>query len=427
MSNPSASSKTPNNNLPILLLLLVLLLIFASPYLVWVLLPSRDLPGLIVDKTVPDHTYREHNGLIWALNYYKVQPPESEADAWRKAQDYIGFYPAPKPVFSAKNPGEGVELSTEPLQGKQWLYVTDTYGVYHQDVENAAAYEKRQELEGLPFSNTEAQTPLLSPDYSPHIYGGTQHAEIDALEAFAQRGGHVIGEFNLFASPTKAAERERLETFFGVRWTGWTGRFFVKLENEEEVPVWARENYLRAYGIPWDFSGKGWLFVHEDGRIGVLEEDERSERKTVERDVPPQALKIYLTQPQDDLLNGVYDKVPYTYWFDIIEAEPAQVLAEYGFEAHNKGAERLKALGIPLRFPFMVKSSSEPLRMYVAGDASDRDQDATIYQLKGRLSWERFGRFKESQDSQEAFFWEFYLPWIGNVLDHVATRPCVEC
>lgn len=179
---------------------------------------------------------------------------------------------------------------------------------------------------------------------------------------------------------------------------------------------------------PVIITGQGWLFVHEDGRILVLEEEQVVKGKLQLRDVPDQALKISLTQPDHPLLKSVYDQVPYTYWFDILTPRAgAEVLAEYVLTTHPEGGARLKTMGIPNRFPFMVLASSEPLRIYVAGDASDRDQEDVLYQLKGRMQWERFGRFKEEKDSQEAFFWSFYLPWIGNVLEHVATRPCVEC
>jgi hypothetical protein len=428
MSNASAPrSKKVNNNLPLLLLLLILLLLGTTPYFLWLLQPAYNLPGRIVDKTVPDHTYREHNALIWSLNHYKVRASEAQA-TWQKAEHYIGFYPAPEEVFSPETPGKGVLLTAEDLVGQQWAYVTDTYGVYRQDVENAKAYEQRQKNEDLPLKNSDVQNPLQSPDYSAHIYGGAKASEADALEGFAAKGGHLIGEFNLFASPTEGGVRERLESLFGVKWSGWTGRFFIMLENAEEVPVWARENYQRQYGKPWTFTGEGWLFVHEDGRILVLEEEQVVDGKLQPRDVPDQALKISLTQPEHPLLKGVYDQVPYTYWFDILTPQAgAQVLAEYVLTTHPEGAARLKAQGLPERFPFMVLSSAEPLRIYLAGDASDRDQENALYQLKGRMQWERFGRFKESKDSQEAFFWEFYLPWIGNVIEHVATRPCTEC
>lgn len=225
MSKPSASrSKKVNNNLPLLLLLLIIVLIFTAPYLLWLIQPSSTLPGRIVDKTVPDHTYREHNALIWSLNHYKIRASESRL-TWQKAGDYLGFYPAPESAFSPENPGKGVLLSAKDLEGQQWTYVTDTYGVYRQDVENAKAYEQRQKNKDLPLQNREAKSPLQSPDYSPHIYGGAQASEVDVLEAFSAKGGHLIGEFNLFASPTREAVRERLEQLFGVQWSGWTGRF----------------------------------------------------------------------------------------------------------------------------------------------------------------------------------------------------------
>ncbi len=424
---PRRRKKRPNNNLPLLLLLLFVLLCASGPYLIWRFQPTRAIPTLIVDKTVPNHTYREHDALIWSLNHYKVESADNNT-FWDKTNNYVGFYPAPYPGFSVENPGKGELLQTSDVQGKQLVFVTDTYGIYSQDIRDAVDYEKRLEAKEsmVPVQDVSNVAPLESPDYSEKIYGGMQAEEVSVLENHVQKGGHLIGEFNLFASPTRGAERARLENLFGVKWSGWTGRFFLELENKEEVPAWARRNYEAQYGKPWTFTGKGWAFVHEDSRILVLEEDRRVDGKMQKQDLPAQALRIELED--HDLLKNVYDRVPYTYWFDVVEpTENTRVLAHYQFKLRESGKKKLKASGLPERFPFLLMASEQPLRLYLAGDASDRDHDAGIYQLAGRMQWERVGRFKEKKRSQEAFFWEFYLPWMDNVLRHVATTPCAQC
>jgi hypothetical protein len=59
-------------------------------------------------------------------------------------------------------------------------------------------------------------------DYLAMIYGGLKDAEVDAVEEFGARGGHIVAEFNTFASPTSGESRERLEALFGLDWSGWT-------------------------------------------------------------------------------------------------------------------------------------------------------------------------------------------------------------
>ena len=255
-SAPRARKKTPNDNLPLLLLFLFVLLCTSGPYLLWFVQPYRDLPLLIVDKTVPNHTYREHDALIWSLNHYKIKAAHND-NIWNKKTDYTGFYPAPEPDFSVKNPGKGIPLNATAVKGKQLVFVTDSYGIYSQDIRDAVNYEKRLAAENLPTQDLSDVAPLESPDYSEKIYGGMQASEVNVLENYAAKGGHLIGEFNLFASPTRGNERERLEKLFGLSWSGWTGRFFLELENKEEVPAWARRNYKNQYGEDWAFEDKG--------------------------------------------------------------------------------------------------------------------------------------------------------------------------
>ncbi|MEK1831709.1 hypothetical protein AAAC51_31080 [Priestia megaterium] len=47
--------------------------ITASPFLIWQLKKPTDLNMLVIDKTVPDQTFREHQGLMWMLNQAKVR------------------------------------------------------------------------------------------------------------------------------------------------------------------------------------------------------------------------------------------------------------------------------------------------------------------------------------------------------------------
>lgn len=193
-----------HRRLRLILILLGLLLIGATPWAVWSLQPHSSLKMLIVDKSVPDLRYREHSALVWALNHLKLKGPSG--GEWQMEHDYLGYQPA-DPTRQTRERKETVTPSA--LAPQQALFLADTYGVYRQD---------------------QAEASGNSPDYSPRIYGGLEQAEVNAITAFAQRGGHIIGEFNTFASPTRGTARQDLEKLFGLSWTGWTGRFFDALE-----------------------------------------------------------------------------------------------------------------------------------------------------------------------------------------------------
>ncbi|HEY9843258.1 MAG TPA: hypothetical protein V6D23_22500, partial [Candidatus Obscuribacterales bacterium] len=214
-------------------------LLVLSPWIVWKLQPQRDLNLVIVDKTVPVRTYREHSSLVWALNHLKVKAPEQH-ERWQLDTDYIGYYPP------AKGGAGGVERMLTPadLQGKDILFITDTYGVYRQDVKESARKK--------------------AADYSPRIVGGLDSREADAIEAFVKGGGTLIGEFNTFATPTPKDVRARMENLFRVHWKGWAGRYFDDLGHPTDVPAWAHRKWKAQTGQDWNFKGPGWILDHEE-------------------------------------------------------------------------------------------------------------------------------------------------------------------
>src|SRR3990167_8463949 len=107
------------------LLILGLLLLLGSPFVHWAWLPEMPLQLTIVDKTVPERTFREHVALIWSLNHFKVPHPDGRS--WNKETDYRGYTPE-DPVRN--KPAKAEDLQAADLKGKDLLFVADTYGVY---------------------------------------------------------------------------------------------------------------------------------------------------------------------------------------------------------------------------------------------------------------------------------------------------------
>lgn len=371
---------------------------YTLPRYLWIKTPTRSLPLLIVDKTVPETDYREHQGLIWTLNHFKIQPPKAQ-ESWTAAKNYLGYEP---PADDQPPPMDGPSLTDQDVADKSMLFIADSYGVYRQDFHVLAEPDPQ-----------ESKRKTASPDYSKKIYGGFDLEEAQVIEDFAAEHP-VWGEFNTFASPTHGEARARLEKLFGVKWTGWAGRYFVDLANESEIPAWARRNWKAHKGSEWSFEGQGWLLVHEDSRIEVLQ---------IKQDIPSDGLKFYHTQPDHPLLENTFDAVPFYYWFDILELDGAQELAEYRFELKDSGRAILEQAGIPLKFPALMQASQKPLRLYFAGDASDQELELGRFRVKHRMKWKRALRNLETSTGPQAFFWEFYLPLMGNVLDAVAGSP----
>lgn len=364
----------------------VLLLLVASPWLVWQSQPERDLKLVILDKTVPVPSYREHSSLIWSLNHLKVRPPAGHAH-WLLDQDYTGYYPPPE-----GGPGGKERLLTAAeLKGQDILFIADTYGVYSQDLAEA----KR----------------VQAPDYSRRYLGGIQPDEASAIEAFAAAGGTVIGEFNTFATPTLRPVRARMEQLFGMHWLSWAGRYFEDLGHATEVPAWAHRKWKAQTGKNWDFKGPGWLVDHEDsGKILVLR---------LGTEVNSQGLRIF-KRGEHPLSQGVDTDIPFYFWFDVHQPLPGtEVLAEFEMDLTSEGRKLWQEAGLPARFPALSVKASPSLRVYLAGDASDTDLALGPVSLAGRQRFESLWRFKHFQKTQAAFFWELYLPLLENILTRV--------
>lgn len=167
--------------------------------------------------------------------------------------------------------------------------------------------------------------------------------EVDAARSALDQGIPVIAEFNTLGSPTAAEPRARMEELLGVRWTRWIGRFFADLGNTEEVPRWMRDNYEREWNRPWLFTGPGYVLLQDDTHCEVLRVGDESKRI---------GLTINRAEPVDPLLQRARDKVPYPYWFDIVEAAPGtEVLAWFDWQLTGEGEARLADRGLPTRFP----------------------------------------------------------------------------
>jgi hypothetical protein len=368
------------------LVILGVLLLIGSPWIHWAWQPLMPLHLKIVDKTVPERNFREHAALVWVLNHFKI--PHLDGRAWNKETDYRGYVPE-DPI--SHKPAHGEDLQEADLRGQDLLFIADSYGVYTQD-KAEARHEK-------------------APDYSRKIYGGFDQREVGLIENFVGSGKSLIAEFNTFASPTKDAPRERLEKLLGLKWTEWSGRFFAELSHPTEIPAWARRNWKKQTGKEWAFKGPGFLFVHENSRVVVLEEN---------KDVHPEGLKIFKASDHP-YMKGVGTGIPFHYWFDIIKPlAGTEVLAEYRLDLTQSGADLLTKEGIPHQFPAVLLKSKPSLRLYLAGDASDNALDMGNPSWSGRQTWFKIWPFNNPNAEQIDFFWRCYEPLLRNVFNDLS-------
>jgi len=356
----------------------ILFLILVSPYIIWHFSSSRPTSFLIVDKTVPKPTYREHKALMWVLNNLKYTNKQPEK-AYQFDQDYYGFFPSDNFTYSIKH--------LEPDPGHvDLIYLADTYGVYNEDFYKENIRGKRSHL----------------------IYGGLEQKELDIIETLLGKSTLLIGEFNTFATPTYRLTGSRLENLFGVRWSGWIGRYFQDLDkNNEEVPVWLITNYEKQYEAKWDFKGPGFGFVHIDDSVIILKHGE---------DVGNELIKVVFSAQAEKALK-VRNNAGYYYWFDILTPKSnTEILAQYKLDVTEKGREKLEKFGIPNTFPAVVRTGSPYRTYYFAGDFSDIRKVPTFWNASF-LKYLMARSYRDIASDQSFFFWNVYYPMLENILE----------
>ena len=191
-------------------------LLAVMPYLLWHAESGRHLDVIILDKTVPDMTYREHSGIMWALNHYKYLT--GEGNTYDLSEDYIGFHPQEDGSYSL------TDLESAADAPADLLYIADTYGVYENDFNNSQVNGSRSEL----------------------IAGGLTQEDVTEITRRVQiLETPLIAEFNSFASPTETEVRTQFTSLLGISWSGWIGRYFSELDPTEtdELPNWLMSSY----------------------------------------------------------------------------------------------------------------------------------------------------------------------------------------
>ena len=366
-----------------------LVLVALVPWGCYRLRPARRIDLAVLDKTVPFRNWLEHRSLYWLLEHRNVV--KGDGTRYDLERDYLGAYPPP---VAGDPPARTQDLDAAAVTGKALVYLADTYGVHRDDL----------------VSKEEMKAAL---ERSPTIYGGLTPAEARAAAGALDAGQTLVAEFNTLGSPTGSEARSVLESALGVRWTRWIGRYFPRLESRDEVPQWMRDDYEREWKIPWTFEGPGYVLVQDDVHCEVL-------RVGFEADAT--GLTIERERPVDAHLALAADGVPYPYWFDVVEAShDARRLASFQWRLTQAGRARLRARGLPERFPAVTRrvTPSGAAAWYLAGDFADNPLDPRPVPFLGYPRFRYAVEGLKLSPSETAFYWRFYVPMMTALLDDV--------
>lgn len=379
------------------LILILAILIPLISHVVWRNKEERPLRVLIVDKTVIDPFVSEHLSFNWLLNHMKFT--KSPGTFFDPVHDYKGFYPLGEGRYAVRDFLTFTDTQLDSVAAaNDMVYYTDTYGVYTE--EWGIVYPK-------PGTNPDKR---ISGQFSGILYGGTDQRDVDLLRRFSDQGKLVLTEFNTIATPTPASVRASFESLYDMRWTGWTGRFFLNLKNTpvNELPIWMVDAYETQWNQRWMFTKSGLVMVHESGQIVVLEQDTH-----LNSSVP-----VIHTPAHERQRYGLPETMPYPFWFDITTHGPRnRTVSAYRLDPKPEGLKILNRFGIPQEFPSVIASNpDEPPFYYFAGDYADNPITLrlTVFErielLDGLL-------YQRSIENRGRFFWNFYRPMVMTILD----------
>ncbi|WP_203248569.1 hypothetical protein [Sporosarcina beigongshangi] len=352
--------------------------VIALPIILWFLEPEKRLNIAIIDKTVPNDTYREHLGITWVLNNLKyVNSKDEEYDS---STDYFGFVPDEKK--------ESYEIKHLPTNYSDFdvIYLADTYGVYNED---------------LPWIKKDREG-----SRSSKIYGGLEEAEWSAIidRLNEEKKSLLVAEYNTFASPTNQGVREGVSDYLGLEWSGWVGRYFDELDPDKnsEIPQWILDEFQDT----WKYSGVGFVLVNDDtSEVIVLEK---------KKHFKDEGIHIAFTEEGEKKF-GLTKSPDYQYWFDIVTPEnDTKVLANYKWDLTEHGIHLLNENEVPIQFAAVLENEHRTSpSYYFAGDFNDIAKVPTFYQLKGLQHLYKIGQ----TFSEDTFYWSVYVPMMKKILE----------
>ncbi len=368
-------------------LILLISLLPAIMFVSWWIKPKKELKIAIVDKTVLTKQGDEHESFNWILNHEKYCKPSR--DLYSVTEDYYGFFPKENWKYQVKDFENYNDLALNNFADRtDIIYFTDTYGIYNRDW----------------FSDN------YRGEYSRLMYGGMTHKDLNLLSLMKQKHRLILTEFNDIGAPTSRTVRTMFEEMFEVKWSGWTGRFFISLDTtvNKELPIWVTRDYKRQHDNGWPFKKSGIVLVNENGRIEVLEYQRDL------KDEVPYVISNDLNQKRFKIPK----RVKYSYWFDVmLTSKTNNVVSVYQIFANARGDSILNSIHIPNPFPAVIEHYDDEYKFYYfCGDFCDNPIDAFLAKFVGITKFRWFLYPADDLAERKSFFWQYYEPMISTIL-----------
>jgi hypothetical protein len=180
----------------------------------------------------------------------------------------------------------------------------------------------------------------------------------------------VILEHNTFDYPTPAFESYRTQEKLGITFSGWSGKYFAKLDTtSKNFPVWMASMYRKEYKQPWKFTKPGIVLLNEKS-IVVLEEGTHLS----------DAIPYIITDTANCEKYGVPSSVAFNNWFDIIDPMQSNVISKFRLSTTAMGDTLLGSKMLTSSFPAVIQ---EPVNQRIYTKVSRKSAENRISVLPG--------------------------------------------
>lgn len=368
----------------IAIILVVLLILPFISFIRWSFQHKKPVDIVILDKTVPTPDRLKHKSLNWILNNERfVKKARKISYSYKK--DYYGFAPT-RPLKEkgyTKKEYRLSEMMTLP-DSVDALYIADTYGVFFNDW--YAGINKSRK--------------------SRRIYGGLNQVDYLLINEMKNRNKLVILEYNSFDYPTAEFQSVRTQEKLGISFTGWTGKYFSKLDTTSPgFPIWMTAMYRKQYGKPWTFKKAGIVLLTEKNII-VLEEGTH-----LRNPVP-----TIITDSVNCARFGLPPAIAFGNWFDIIDPLENNVISRFRIETTSVGDTVFADNLLDNEFPAVIEDPVNRRTYYFSGDFATNKVNyltsrlAGIEKIKGLF-------YSDKQNDTRRFFWLYYRPLVSTIFN----------
>ena len=196
----------------------------------------------------------------------------------------------------------------------------------------------------------------------------------------------LIGEFLSGSERATEPQRQQIEAYFDLSYTGYIGKACKDLGDPFEVSEAIRKRYTTLYRQKWDFRGEGIIFV-SNYAISIFKQGEDYNGQ--------------LTWQTDDMA------LPFSDYFEVVQT--TQPVSSYYTTAFTqKGQDRLSALGLPSTFPASIETDHPLYDGLYLTSAFKKNQVNVPHFYQGI---ERFMANKRlyERGTTEEIYWKWYI------------------